>query len=330
MELERQQAQQWLAELAAALEPWRLVVVSGNHLFAGVMVWTYPGAICRAASVADLRALLQGEEEATAAERPPPTGATATPTTTPTGGTSGARRPMPQQILPIGSAPPGCLNPQRDLLFFLLCDDLPDGELEHALALLEPIPPERRRVLAVLANNSHRQRLRRLQEEGVDGLCTQGSTGEGRIYTAMDLIASGGTYLDPLFRQRLQESSSNGQVRSAHDLTLQERSLLREICRGYNSLEIAKRQGLADNSIRRYLSHTYQRLGVRDRAQAISWCFAHGLVSQADMQLIFMGEGDGGGAGAGHGGEDSTVARRAGQQLSGEHRAGVRRPGRSR
>lgn len=308
MELERQQAKQWLAELAAALEPWRLVVVSGNHLFAGVMVWTYPGAICRAASVADLRALLQGEEAGASPQSPARAGGS--PTSSATSAPTGARRPMPQQILPIGSAPPGCLNPQRDLLFFLLCDDLPDGELEHALALLQPVPPERRRVLAVLANNSHRQRLRRLQEEGVDGLCTQGSSGEGRIFTAMDLIASGGTYLDPLFRQRLQESGRDGQVRCADDLTLQERSLLREICRGYNSLEIANRQGLADNSIRRYLSHTYQRLGVRDRAQAISWCFAHGLVSQADMQLIFMGEGDGDGPATGHGEEGSAVASR--------------------
>jgi hypothetical protein len=33
--------------------------------------------------------------------------------------------------------------------------------------------------------------LQRLQEAGVDGLCTLGSIGEGRIYTAMDVIASG-------------------------------------------------------------------------------------------------------------------------------------------
>ena len=37
-QLERQQARQWLEELAEALEPWRLVIVSGNDLFAGVMV----------------------------------------------------------------------------------------------------------------------------------------------------------------------------------------------------------------------------------------------------------------------------------------------------
>ena len=43
VDLERQQARQWLEELAQALEHWRLVLVSGSHLFAGAMVWTYPG-----------------------------------------------------------------------------------------------------------------------------------------------------------------------------------------------------------------------------------------------------------------------------------------------
>jgi DNA-binding NarL/FixJ family response regulator len=278
VELERQQAQQWLSELAASLEHWRLVVVSGSDLFAGVMVWTYPGVMRRASSLAALGALLGGEAAGEA-----PTGGL-------TGGPCGPRRPVPQQLLPVVSDPPGCLDPQADLLFFLLCDDLPDGEIEHALALLQPIAPERRRVLAVLGDNTDRQRLQRLQERGVDGLCTQGSCGQGRIYTAVDLIASGGTYLDPLFRQRLTQPPRDGRVRSLNDLTIQERTLLRDICRGYNSLEIAKRQGLAHNSVRRYLSQSYQRLGVRDRAQAIGWSVAHGLVSPAELRLIFAVE----------------------------------------
>ena len=323
VELERQQAQQWLAELAAGLEPWRLVVVSGSDLFAGVMVWTYPGVMRRASSLADLRGLLSGEAATTAP-------AVSAPTGSPTGGLTGAptgvpsvpRRPVPQQLLPVVSDPPGCLDPQADLLFFLLCDDLPDGELEQALALLQPIAPERRRVLAVLGDNTDRQRLQRLQEKGVDGLCTQGSCGQGRIYTAVDLIASGGTYLDPLFRQRLTQPPRDGRVRSVNDLTIQERTLLRDVCRGYNSLEIAKRQGLAHNSVRRYLSQSYQRLGVRDRAQAIGWSVAHGLVSAAELRLIFAVEGDGGGPAAGHGGEGTSVARRAGPRMPGGRRPG--------
>jgi hypothetical protein len=51
--------------------------------------------------------------------------------------------------------------------------------------------------------------------------------------------------------------------------------------------EIASRRGLADGSVRRTLHHTAQRLGVRDRAQAIGWCVAQGLVSAADLQVIF-------------------------------------------
>jgi DNA-binding NarL/FixJ family response regulator len=286
VELERQQAQQWLAELAASLEHWRLVVVSGSDLFAGVMVWTYPGEMRRASSLADLRGLLGGDPATTGPALTATTGATSAPTA----GPCGPRRPIPQQLLPVLSDPPGCLDPQTDLLFFLLCDDLPDGELEQALALLQPIAPERRRVLAVLGDNTDRQRLQRLQERGVDGLCTQGSCGQGRIYTAVDLIASGGTYLDPLFRQRLSQPPRDGRVRSLNDLTIQERTLLRDVCRGYNSLEIAKRQGLAHNSVRRYLSQSYQRLGVRDRAQAIGWSVAHGLVSPAELRLIFAVE----------------------------------------
>ena len=100
-------------------------------------------------------------------------------------------------------------------------------------------------MLAVLAGHSDRQRLQRLQEAGVDGLCTLGSLGEGRIYTAMDVIASGGTYLDPLFRQRLLEPASAGRVRCVYDMKALEGRLLRDACRGYNSLEIAERQGLA-------------------------------------------------------------------------------------
>ena len=280
VELERQQARQWLSELAASLEPWRLVIVSGSDLLAGVMVWTYPGVMRRASSLADLRGLLSGEAAPTAPEVADPSGLL-------TGAPCGARRPIPQRLLPVGSDPPGCLDPQADLLFFLLCDDLPDGELEHALALLQPIAPERRRVLAVLGDHTDRQRLQRLQEEGVDGLCTQGSCGQGRIYTAVDLIASGGTYLDPLFRQRLTQPRREGRLRSVTDLTAQERTLLGDVCRGYNSLEIAKRRELAHNSVRRYLSQIYQRLGVRDRAQAIGWSVAHGLVSPAELRRIF-------------------------------------------
>ena len=300
---ERQQAQQWLANLATALTPWRLVLVSSNDLLAGVMVWTYPGAMERAASLAALRALLAPEPDP-AAE--PPATTDSTPgdnapgaSTADPGCDPAALRPLPQQILPIVSAPPGTLALEQDSLFFLLCDDLPDGELEEALELVcRRLPPQRRRLLCILPDISERKRLLQLQAAGVDGLCTLSSLGHGRLYTALAAIATGGIYLDPHFHRRLHQGPGHGHSKAQgagscllagpEDLEPRERRLLRDVCRGYNSPEMARRHGLSDNSVRRHLSHTYQRIGVRDRAQAIGWCVANGVVSAAELQKVFL------------------------------------------
>lgn len=216
-EVARRQARRWLANLAEAMGPRRLELVSGNHLLAGVLVWTYPGELLRAASLADLDSLLQAADES---RKAPPGAGRFDPS---------VLRPLPQQILPIVSDPAGSVALESDHLVFLLCDDLPDGEVEDALALI-----------------------------------------------------------DPLLKQRLQEPAGDGRVRCSEDLTPLERRLLRDVCRGYNSNEIAGRQGLTAQSVRRYLSHAYQRLRVRDRAQAISWCLAHGVVQAADLRAMFQ------------------------------------------
>jgi DNA-binding NarL/FixJ family response regulator len=197
------------------------------------------------------------------------------------------------------------------MLFFLLCDDLPDGELEQAVLLLQDLPAERRRVLAVLADQSDQQRLQRLLELGLDGLCSQSSCGQGRIYTAVDAIASGGFYIEPQFRQRLLPTSGAEAPDAApppepvppaspapaatplapEDLSHHERELLRELCLGFNSQEIATHRGMTYQSVRRTLSLSYQRLGVRDRAQAIGWCVAHGLIPLEELQRHYGGRG---------------------------------------
>ena len=284
----RQQSQQWLAELAADLEPWRLVLVSGNDLFAGVMVWTYPGEMLRASSLADLRALLTPVAPSSEPD-PDPTGASCAPTGAPAAAPK-APRPIPQRILPIPADPPGSVALESDSLIVLLCDDLEDGDVEQALALVsEQLPSERRRLLLVLADTSDRQRLRRHQEAGVDALCALGSRGQGRIYTALHAIATGGSYVDPLFRQRLSESDA-GPLRlvGPEDLSSQERILLREVCRGYNGPEIAARLGLSVHSVRRCLSQTYQRIGVRDRAQAIGWSVVNGVMEVEELQAMYL------------------------------------------
>ncbi len=295
----REQARQWLANLAAALAPWQLVVVSGNDLFAAAMVWSYPGPMRRAASLEDLQALIAPPAQAHASSPGP--GPDPGPAESASEGTPSAegppavpisRRPLPQQILPIRSDPPGAAASQEDCLFFLLCDDLPDGTVDDALAMLDRwVPPERRRLLCVLADGSDRQRLRRHLAAGVQGLCTLRSEGKGRIYTAVAVIASGGSYLDPLFHQRLHQGDrSRPWLIGPEDLEPRVLLLLRDVCEGYNSLEIAARHGLAHHSVRRHLSDAYRRIGVRDRAQAIGWCVAQGMISPLDLQRIYLSQ----------------------------------------
>lgn len=281
----REQARLWLENLAAALEPWHMVIVSGNDLFAAAMIWSYPGSMRRAASLADLQALLTQAEEGVL--HPPGRPAESLD--------PDAVRPLPQRILPIGADPPGSLAAAPERLFFLLCDDLHDGEVEDALALLDrTVPRERRRLLCVLADWSERQRLQAHLAAGAQALCTIGSEGKGRIYTAMAVIACGGHYLDPLFHQRLHHVGAHRQGPiGPQELDRRERQLLREVCRGYTSPEIAARHGLARGTVRRYLSHTYQRIGVRDRAQAIGWCVAHGLISPVELQQVYVAAGEG-------------------------------------
>jgi DNA-binding NarL/FixJ family response regulator len=306
----RAQARLWLENLAAALEPWHMVIVSGNDLFAAAMIWSYPGSMRRAASLEDLQALLTQTEE----------GVLHPPGRPAEGLDPDAVRPLPQRILPIGADPPGSLAAAPERLFVLLCDDLSDGEVEDALALLDrTVPRERRRLLCVLADWSERQRLQAHLAAGAQALCTIGSEGKGHIYTAMAVIACGGHYLDPLFHQRLHHVGAprQGPI-SPQELDQRERQLLREVCRGYNSPEIAARHRLARGTVRRYLSHIYQRIGVRDRAQAIGWCVAHGLISPVELQQVYVATGEvptdspGGDATAGHTSGPKLASKRGG------------------
>ncbi|MBM5818118.1 MAG: response regulator transcription factor [Cyanobacteria bacterium K_Offshore_surface_m2_239] len=306
----RQQARLWLDHLAADLQAWQLVIVSGNDLFAAAMFWSYPGPMVRATTLADLRELLT-HPEAGASQAPGPPAEGLDPA---------ALQPLPQQILPISAAPPGSLAAAQQCLFFLLCDHLRDGEVEDALALLDhTVPRARRRLLCVLADWSEHPRLQAQLAAGAQGLCTIRSEGKGRIYTAMAVIAYGGHYLDPLFQQRLHQAGARRQrLIGPQELASRERQLLREVCRGYNSPEIAQRQGLAQGSVRRYLSHTYQRIGVRDRAQAIGWCVANGLIRPEELQQVYLATGDP----AAHPGGSTTAAHTSGPKPAGKRGRG--------
>lgn len=92
------------------------------------------------------------------------------------------------------------------------------------------------------------------------------------------------------FIQHLQEGSHKGPIYSPSfageagqkapiRLTEREREILNLIVEGKDNQEIANLLCLSGGTVRNYVSQIYERMGVRDRGQAVKYAYTHGLVS---------------------------------------------------
>jgi len=57
-------------------------------------------------------------------------------------------------------------------------------------------------------------------------------------------------------------------------------AILADIVKGYRNTEIARRQSLTMNTIKSYVRTTYRKIGVTNRAEAVSWALQHGFEPQ--------------------------------------------------
>jgi DNA-binding NarL/FixJ family response regulator len=57
-------------------------------------------------------------------------------------------------------------------------------------------------------------------------------------------------------------------------------TILGDIVKGYANTDIARRQSLTINTIKSYVRTTYRKIGVTNRAQAVSWALQHGFEPQ--------------------------------------------------
>jgi DNA-binding NarL/FixJ family response regulator len=52
---------------------------------------------------------------------------------------------------------------------------------------------------------------------------------------------------------------------------------LGDIVKGLSNREIGELRALTHNTVKTYIRHTYQKIGVKTRAQAVSWGLQHGF-----------------------------------------------------
>lgn len=112
---------------------------------------------------------------------------------------------------------------------------------------------------------------------GARGFLSKDATGD-EIAEAIMTVARGGTALD----QRSQDAIADGVRRRAdarHELLSgREREVLRLTAEGLSAAEVGERIHLAPSTVKTHLQHTYEKLGVRDRAAAVAEAMRRGLL----------------------------------------------------
>ncbi|MEA3308294.1 MAG: response regulator transcription factor [Chloroflexota bacterium] len=61
-------------------------------------------------------------------------------------------------------------------------------------------------------------------------------------------------------------------------LTERERAVLRLLARGWDNRRIAGKLCLAEQTVKNHVSHSYTKLRICSRAEAVAWAWEHGLV----------------------------------------------------
>jgi two-component system, NarL family, response regulator DevR len=110
--------------------------------------------------------------------------------------------------------------------------------------------------------------------------------GSSELVNAVRAVAEGGSLLDPAVTRsvldRLRNASRLEEAGAFTDLTEQERRVLAHIADGASNRDIADRMGLAEKTVRNYVSSILAKLALDSRAQAAGYAIRNRLPELAD------------------------------------------------
>lgn len=116
---------------------------------------------------------------------------------------------------------------------------------------------------------------------GARGYLTKDATLQ-EITRALRAVASGATALAPHAQSRLVTAALRPAAHSAADgpdgLTPREAEVLTLVAEGLRNKDIAARLAISTVTVKTHINHIFGKIGVADRAQAVSYAFRSGLV----------------------------------------------------
>jgi DNA-binding NarL/FixJ family response regulator len=103
-----------------------------------------------------------------------------------------------------------------------------------------------------------------------------------QLLEAIHVVARGEALLSPAVTKRVIKQFSRvphaAAPRGLNELTERERDVFRLIARGLSNAEIGAELFISDTTVKTHITHILQKLGLRDRVQAVVLAYQAGLV----------------------------------------------------
>ncbi len=137
--------------------------------------------------------------------------------------------------------------------------------------------------VVVLSTYSDDESVFAALKAGARGYLTKDTDAES-LARAIAVVAGGEAQFAPQVQRRLAEAVSGSRPAGAglpDGLTHREAEVLRLIAQGSSNAEIAGRLHISEATVKSHINNLFAKAGVRDRAQAVTYAFRHGLADPA-------------------------------------------------
>ncbi len=160
------------------------------------------------------------------------------------------------------------------LLFDLFYPGFQENETISAIMEIREIAPETRILAVTNYFNTRPELVERARQAGA------------HLVLSKDVVHDPDS-LGERIREVLAVPLTPPEVPPLERLTERELEILRWVANGYQDKEIARELNIAEGTVKKHLTDIFQKLGVRNRAQAIAVAYERGLLPRGTVEDRF-------------------------------------------